>query len=334
MKRKTFFVLILLLTVITMNAQKMEKPANNPLVETWNTPFQTPPFEKIKTEHYLPSFGYALAVAEDELYHIKAVKTKPTFEKTIEALDRSGKLLGDISGIFFNMLEANTSPEMQKIAQEISPALTDFSNRMHLDPALFGRVEAVYKNPGNLTPEQKMLLEKTYKSFVRAGANLSDADKEKFREYSMRLSSLSLKFGENALNAMNAYTKLVTDKEILSGIPESALNVAREKAKAKGQEGWLFDLSMPSYLAVLTYADNRELRKDMYMHYSARAFGGEFDNQAVIKEILTLRAAIANLLGYKTYADYVLEERMADEERLHSSAVIDLWLEGEDAEHS
>ncbi|MBO7629989.1 MAG: M3 family metallopeptidase [Bacteroidales bacterium] len=312
MKKHTAFTLILLLTVITMNAQKMEKPANNPLVETWNTPFQTPPFEEIKTEHYLPAFGYALAVAEDELYHIKTVKTKPTFENTIVALERSGKLLGDISGIFFNLLEANTSSEMQKIAQEISPALTDFSNRMHLDPALFGRVEAVYKNPGDLTPEQKMLLEKTYKSFVRAGANLSDADKEKYREYSMRLSTLSLQFGENALNALNAYTKLVTDKSQLSGIPESALAVAREKAKAKGQDGWLFDLSMPSYLAVATHADNRELRKELYMHYSSRAFGGEFDNQAVIKEILTLRDAIAKLLGYNTYADYVLEERMAE----------------------
>ena len=315
MKKTIALTLIALLTVITMNAQKMEKPANNPLVETWDTPFQTPPFEKIKTEHYLPAFNYALAVAEDELYRIKAVKMKPTFENTIEALDRSGKLLGDISGIFFNLLEANTSPEMQKIAQEISPALTDFSNRMHLDPALFNRVKEVYMNHGALTPEQQMLLEKTYKSFVRSGANLSDADKEKYRDYSMRLSTLSLKFGENVLNAVNAYTKVVTDKQQLSGIPESALAVAREKAKAKGQDGWLFDLSMPSYLAVLTYADNRELRKEMYMHYNSRAFGDEFDNQSTIKEILTLRDSIAKLLGYSNYAAYVLEERMAENEK-------------------
>lgn len=298
-----------------MNAQKMEKPANNPLVEPWNTPFNTPPFEKIKTEHYLPAFGYALAVAEDELYRIKAVKMKPTFENTIEALDRSGKLLGDISGIFFNLLEANTSPEMQKIAQKVSPALTDFSNRMHLDQALFRRVEAVYKEHGPLTPEQTMLLEKTYKSFVRAGASLSEADKEKYREYTMRLSTLSLQFGENVLNAVNAYTKIITDKKLLSGIPESALTVAREKAKAKGEEGWLFDLSMPSYLAVLTYADNRELRKEMYMQYNTRAFGGKFDNQGVIKEILLLRDSIAKLLGYSDYAAYVLEERMAENEK-------------------
>ena len=181
----------------------MEKPKNNPLVEPWNTPFNTPPFEEIKEEHYLPAFQYAFAQAKDELYRIKAVKMKPTFANTVEALDRSGRLLNDISGIFFNLLEANTSENMQKIAQEISPALTAFYNDLYLDPALFARVKAVYENPGDLSPEQKMLLEKTYKAFVRQGANLSDTDKEKFRDYSMRLSSLSLQFGQNVLSAVN-----------------------------------------------------------------------------------------------------------------------------------
>ncbi len=312
MKKNLIITSVLIIMSLTINAQKMEKPANNPLIETWDTPYQTPPFEKIKEEHYMPAFKYAIAVAEDELYRIKAVKTLPNFENTIAALDRSGKLLGDISGIFFNLLEANTSPEMQKLAQEISPALTEFSNKIYLDPALFNRVEAVYKHPGDLTKEQKMLLEKTYKAFIRSGAKLSENDKEKYREYSMRLSTLSLQFGENVLNSTNSYSKLITDKAQLSGIPDAALSVAHEKAKAKGKEGWLFDLSMPSYLAVLTYADNRELRKEMFMHYNSRAFNNEYDNQKTIREILTLRDSTAKLLGYSNYAAYVLEERMAE----------------------
>ena len=295
-----------------MNAQNIEKPKNNPLVETWDTPFNTPPFAKIQDEHYLPAFGYAFAVAKDELYRIKAVKMQATFENTIEALDRSCKLLGDISGIFFNLLEANTSEEMQKIAQEVNPALTAFYNDMYLDPALFNRVKTVYKNHGPLTPEQSILLEKTYKAFVRQGANLSDADKEKYRDYSQRLSTLSLQFGQNVLAAVNAYSKLITDEKMLSGIPVSAVAIAREKAKAKGLEGWLFDLSMPSCLAILTYADDRALRHEFYMQYNARAYTGKFDNQEIVKQTIALRDSIAKLLGYENYAAYVLEERMAE----------------------
>lgn len=295
-----------------MNAQVMEKPKNNPLVETWDTPFNTPPFEQIKEEHYLPAFGYAFSLAKDELYRIKAVKMQATFSNTIEALDRSGKLLNDISGIFFNLLEANTSEGMQKIAEEVSPALTSFYNDLYLDPALFNRVKYVYEHHGELTPEQTMLLENTYKAFVRQGANLGQTEKEKFREYSMRLSTLSLAFGQNVLAAVNAYSKLITDESLLSGIPASALAIAHDKAAKKGQEGWLFDLSMPSCLAILTYADNRELRHEFYMHYNTRAYQGQHDNQDIVKEIVTLRDSLALLLGYENYAAYVLEDRMAE----------------------
>lgn len=295
-----------------MNAQNVEKPKNNPLVEPWDTPFNTPPFDQIREEHYQPAFAYAIAVAKDELYRIKAVKMQATFENTIEALDRSGRLLADISGIFFNLLEANTSENMQKIAQEVSPVLTAFSNDIYLDPALFNRVKYVYNNHGKLTPEQEMLLDKTYKAFVRQGANLSDADKEKYRDYTMRLSSLSLTFGRNVLGAVNAYSKLITDEKQLSGIPASALAIAKEKASAKGMQGWLFDLSMPSCLAILTYADDRDLRHEFYMHYNTRAYKDEFDNQQVVKDIVMLRDSLAQLLGYKDYAAYVLEDRMAE----------------------
>lgn len=295
-----------------MSAQNLQKPVNNPLVEEWNTPFQTPPFEQIKEEHYVPAFKYALAEAKSELYRIKEAKTKATFENTIVALEHSGQLLNRISGIFFNLLEANTSDEMQRIAQEISPMLTEFGNDIHLDPALFNRVRYVYEHHGELAPDQKMLLEKTYKSFVREGANLSDEDKEKLRKIDMQLSTLSLNYSQNVLASTNAYTKLITDEKLLSGIPSSAISIAQKKAESKGQKGWFFDLSMPSYLAVLTYADNREFRKEMYLQYNARAFQNNFDNQSIIKELVTLRDAKAKLLGYKTYADYVLEERMAE----------------------
>lgn len=295
-----------------MSAQNLKKPTNNPLVEEWDTPFQTPSFEQIKEEHYIPAFKYALSEARAELYRIKAAKTQATFENTIVALEYSGQLLNRISGIFFNLLEANTSDEMQRIAQEVSPMLTEFGNDIHLDPALFNRVRYVYEHHGDLTPDQKMLLEKTYKAFVREGANLSDEDKEKLRTIDMRLSTLSLNFSQNVLASTNAYSKLITDEKLLSGIPETAVAIAQKKAESKGQQGWLFDLSMPSYLAVLTYADNREFRQEMYMQYNSRAFQNSFDNQQIIKEIITLRDAKAKLLGYKTYADYVLEERMAE----------------------
>lgn len=312
MKQPLFFIILLISSTLTMNAQNVEKPVNNPLVEPWDTPYQTPPFEQINEEHYLPAFRYALAQGKQEIYRIKAAKALPTFENTIAALDRSGQLLSKISGVFFNLLEANTSPKMQEIAQAISPALTAYANDIHLDPALFARVKAVHDNPGDLTKEQQMLLDETYKAFVRSGANLSDSDKEKFREYSMRLSTLSLTFGENVLNAVNAYSRNITDKSMLAGLPESALTIAQAKAEAKDLKGWMFDLSMPSYLAILTYADNRELRKDFYMHYNTRAYNDQFDNQNVVKEIVTLRDSLAKLLGYENYAAYVLEERMAE----------------------
>lgn len=312
MMKKTFILTTLILMTMTMNAQKMEKPANNPLVEDWNTPYQTPPFDQIKEEHYMPAFQYAVTQAKDELYRIKAVKTLATFDNTIAALDASGALLQRISGVFFNLLECNTSDEMQKIAQEVSPMLTAFSNDLYLDPAVFNRVKYVYEHHENLTPEQEILLEQTYKAFVRQGANLSEQDKEKFREISMKLSTLSLTFNENVLSSTNAFTKVVKNKKDLSGIPETALALAHEKAKAKGLEGWLFDLSYPSYSAILTYADNRDLRKELYMAYNTRAFNNEFDNQQVIRDILKLRNATAQLLGYDNYAAYVLEERMAE----------------------
>ena len=292
----------------------MSHAQNNPLLGDFNTPHNAAPFDKIKNEHYLPALKEGIKQGEQDVAAIKNNTAAPTFENTIVALDHVGRLLSRNAGIFFNLLSSETNDEMQKIAQEFSPMFTKFQNDISLDPVLFERVKAVYaqKDKLDLTPEQQMLLQNSYDGFVRRGANLSEAGKEKFRAISTELSKLSLDFGENVLKETNAYEKLVTDESLLGGLPESALEAAAGKAKAKDKEGWLFDISMPSYLAVMKYADNRELRKEIYMAYGSKSFkGDEFDNQANVKRIAELRLEMAKLLGYDNYADYVLEQRMA-----------------------
>ncbi|MBP5710862.1 MAG: M3 family metallopeptidase [Bacteroidales bacterium] len=314
--KKHIITLIIILSAMNIYPQeKFEGIENNPLVKEWATPFETPPFSEIKNEDYLPAFKYAMEKGRREIYHLKQVKQKPNFKNTIVALENTGALLNRISGVFYNMIYCNSTPELQKIAQEVAPLMTEYENDISLDKALFERVKAVYENPGELTGEERMLLEKTYKSFVRSGANLSDADKETYRKLTTELSTLTLKFSENVLAATNAYTKVVTDKELLKGIPENALAIAREKAKKKGTDGWLFDLSQPSYLAILTDADNRDLRKEFYLKYNTKAYKDNFDNQKIIKQILKDRYELAKLLGYENYAAYALEERMAENTR-------------------
>lgn len=309
-RMKKIYVVGLILLMIT----GMTKAQNNPLLGDFTTPHNAPPFDKIKNEHYLPALEAGIKQGEQEIAAIKNNAEAPTFENTIVALDNVGRLLGRNAGIFFNLLSSETNDELQNIAQQVSPMLTKFQNDISLDPVLFERIKAVYdqKDQLDLTPEQEMLLQNSYDGFVRSGANLSDKDKEKFREISTELSKLSLDFGENVLKETNAYEKHITDKDLLAGLPESALEAAAGKAKAKDKEGWLFDISMPSYLAVMKYADNRELRKELYMAYGSKSFkGDEFDNQENVKRIVELRLEMSKLLGYNNYADYVLEQRMA-----------------------
>ncbi len=308
MKRIYFLTTLVLIQLGMVNAQ------NNPLLGKFNTPHEAAPFDQIKNEHYMPAFEEGIRQGEAEIEAIKNNPEAPTFENTIAALDRAGEFLNRTSGIFFNLLSAETNDEMQDIAQQVSPKLTKFSNDISLDPVLFERVKKVYeqKDKLGLNTEQTTLLDNTYIGFVRRGANLSAADKDKFREISTELSKLTLTFGENVLKETNAYEKLISDKSELAGLPESALEAAAGKAKAKDKEGWLFDISMPSYLAIMKYADNRDLRKELYMAYGSKSFkGNEFDNQDNVKRIVELRLEMANLLGYKNYADYVLERRMA-----------------------
>ncbi|HSO86120.1 MAG TPA: M3 family metallopeptidase [Draconibacterium sp.] len=308
MKNKLVAVVILLMNLGMVNAQK------NPLLEEFKTPHQTAPFKEIKNEHFIPAFQENIKQGEAEIEAIVNNQAAPTFENTVVALDGSGKLLYRTAGIFFNLMSSETNDELQKIAQEVSPMLTKFQNDITLNPVLFGKVKTVYsqKEKLNLNAEQQTLLENTYSNFIRQGANLSDEQKERFREISTELSKLSLTFNENVLKETNSYELNITDKSKLAGLPESALEAAAGLAKSKNKTGWLFDLNMPSYLPFMKYADNRELRKEMYLAYGSKSFkGNEFDNQENVKKIAALRLEMAHLLGYKNYADYALERRMA-----------------------
>ncbi len=283
----------------------------NPLLQD----FDTAPFEQIKEAHYKPAIEKGIEIAKQEIDDIINNTDAPTFENTIVALDNSGSKLGRITSIFFNLNSAETNAEIQKIAQEISPLLSQFRNDITLNADLFKRVKTVYESKADLTltPEQKMLLKKNYKNFSRNGANLNEEDKQKLRTIDTQLAQLSLKFGENLLADGNAFELLLTDKNDLAGLPESAIQGAKELAKQKEKEGWLITLDYPSYIPFMTYAESRELRKKLSIAFGKKGFqNNENNNEASIKEIVKLRQERAELLGYQSHADFVLEERMAE----------------------
>jgi Zn-dependent oligopeptidase len=285
------------------------------LTHHFNTKYNTAPFSKIKNEDFLPAFQKGIELAKAEIDAIIRNPIKPTFENTIEALSFSGDVLDRISSIFFNLNSAETSDEMQKIAQEVSPLLSEFGNDIRLNPDLFARVKAVYeqKEKLNLNPEQTTLLDKKYKSFSRNGANLPEDKKNQLREIDKELSKLSLQFGENVLAETHAFELHITDENDLAGLPEGTREAARSLAKSQEKEGWIFTLDHPSYVPFVTYADNRELRKKMVIAFGARSFqNNEFDNQEIVLKIAKLRFDRAQVLGYKTHSHFVLEERMAE----------------------
>jgi Zn-dependent oligopeptidase len=285
------------------------------LLQKFDTKLDTAPFSKINNEDYLPAFQEAIVLAKAEVDAIVNSTENPTFENTIEALSFSGDTLDRISSIFFNLNSAETSDEMQKIAQEVSPLLSEFGNDIRLNAALFAKVKTVYdqRDSLDLNPEQATLLDKQYKSFSRNGANLPEDKKNQLREIDKELSKLSLQFGENVLAETNAFELHLTDYSHLAGLPEGTIEAARSLAKAQEKEGWIFTLDYPSYIPFVTYADNRELRKKMAVAFGARGFqNNEFDNQEIVLKIVKLRFERANLLGYKTHAHFVLEERMAE----------------------
>ncbi|QZE16024.1 M3 family metallopeptidase [Halosquirtibacter laminarini] len=286
---------------------------DNPLLETWTTPYQTPPFSKIKPEHYRPAFDIAIKEAKEEVDAIINSKENPTFENTIVALSNSGERLGRILSIAYNLDSSNTSPELQGFLKDINPLLSDFNSYRSLNEDLFKRVKAVYENPGNLNDEQKKLLEDTYIGFVRSGAELDEKAKLLFAEVNKSLSENSLKFGQNDLHETNEYSMLVEDEGALDGLPQFAKDAAAEAAKEAGKEGWLFTMHGPSVGPFLKYADNRELREKLYRMYTSLAYhDNEYNNTEVIRNMVNLRLEKAKLLGYENYASFQLERRMAE----------------------
>jgi peptidyl-dipeptidase Dcp len=294
---------------------KTENNASNPLLTQWNTVHETPPFNEIKSEHFLPAIDQLLVEAKKEVDEIINNPDAPTFHNTIRALEISGKKLSRATTILFNLNSAETNETIQSITREVSPKLSAYHNYVSLNEKLFDRVKTVYnqKSAYKLTPEDTKLLDDSYKGFVRSGANLEGAAKARFAEINTDLSELSLKFGENVLAETNAYQLLITDAKDLAGLPDSEIEAAASLAKSKQKEGWLFNLQGPGYIAFMKFADNRYLREQMYKAYNSRAFQkNDRNNEEIIRKIVNLRLERAQLLGYPNHAAYVLEERMAE----------------------
>jgi len=286
----------------------------NPLLQEWNTPFNIAPFSLITPGHYRPAIEHAIEAARREIDEITNSADEPGFANTIEALERAGELLNRITPALFNLNSADTTPELQAVIQEISPLLTNFSNDITLNTKLFAKVRTIYENkdPLGLNPEQLILLDRKYKGFVRGGAALADAEKEKFRAITVEMSTLSLKFEENVLAETNDFELHLTSEDELSGLPEGVREAASSAAEEKGKEGWLFTLHSPSYIPFMQYSDRRDLREKMFRAYGQRGCrGNEHDNRDNVVRLADLRLQLALLLGYPDYATYALEERMA-----------------------
>ncbi|MFY0628272.1 MAG: M3 family metallopeptidase [Reichenbachiella sp.] len=289
--------------------------SQNPLLRDFNTPFQVPPFSSIKLENYKPAIKILIEEGLKIVDKIAKNESSPTFENTVLALEQSDRKLDLVTGTFFNLNSAETSDEMQLLANEISPMMTEFSNQIAQNEKLFQRVKEVYDKEIDVIkdPEDKMLLEKSYKSFIRSGANLNQKDKDKYRELSKDLSLTSLKFGENVLAETNGYSLVVDDEARLEGLPENAKEAAAMDAKTKGHEGkWVFTLQAPSFMPFMEYVKDRNLREEIYRAYMSKSFkGDDLDNQEIVKKIVRLRNEKAAILGYESHANFVLEERMA-----------------------
>lgn len=323
-------LLISLATTCIMFSACSTKPTEtNPFFTEWNTPFGIPPFEKIDAAHYMPAFEAGLAQHTAEIDSIANLTSTPDFKNTIEALDFSGALLRKVSGVFFNLTDAETNDSLQSIAQEISPLLSEHDDNLYMNDKLFARVKAVYDNQDkeNLTPEQKRVLDLYYKNFVRSGALLNAEQKEQLKKINKELSVLQLRFDNNVLKETNSYKLVIDKKEDLAGLPQGAIDAAAEAAKANGEEGkWVITLHNPSWIPFLQYADNRELRKQVYTAYTKRGDNGnENDNNEYINKIINLRIEKAKLLGFNTFADYVLDENMSKKPENVMALLTKIW---------
>ncbi len=301
----------------------------NPFLADYETPFGVPPFDIIENKHFIPAFKEGIRQQEDEIEAIIANEAPPSFDNTIAAFDMSGEILRRVDGVFSNLRSAETSDEIDSIARVLVPITSAHKSNMMLNPALFEKVRTVYQNQGNmdLDAEQTRVLEKIYKRFVRGGANLDEEGKERIREIDEKLSMLTLEFGNNLLSETNAYQLLIDNEDDLAGLPEPVRSIASEAAAAAGYPGqWLFTLHKPSWIPFVQYAENRELREKIYKAMYMRCnTGNEYDNNDNITEILQLRIERANLLGYDTHADYVLEERMAGTPEKVYDLLMQIW---------
>ncbi len=286
----------------------------NPLLAPFDTPFNTIPFDKIKVEHFIPALQEAIEQGKKEIQQITTNTAPATFDNTVVALEQAGSLVEIVASTLFNLNYAETTPAIQQVAREASPLLTEYRNDITLNEALFSRVKQVYEQQGTYTlnAEQTMLLEKTYKGFTRNGAKLADKEKQRLREIDKRLSEAALQFSENVLHETNDFTLHIIQEEDLAGLPDSAIEIAKMTAQERDLEGWAFTTHYPSFHPFITYADNRALRKKMYLAHMTKACkGNAHDNQALVKELVQLRHERAQLLGYTTHAAFALEERMA-----------------------
>ena len=322
MKKVTLFMSALTMALVGCGGDNI---ANNPLVKEWNTPYQTPPFSEIKLKHYEPAIDYAIELNRADIDAIVNNPEAPTFENTIVAMERAGELLGRVTGVFFVLNNCDTNDEMQQIANNITPKLTELGNDVSLNPELFNRVKAVYeqyeRGELQLDQEDKTLLEETYKGFVRSGALLDGEKQELYRQYTTELAQLTLKFGQNALAATNAFALNITDEAKVAELPDFVKEGLAADAKARGEQGWTVTLQAPSYGPFMTYSSQRDLKEQLYKAYNTRGMMEENNNLEVIRRIAELRLQVAQLLGYNSYADYVLEEKMAE-----SSARVNSFL--------
>lgn len=327
---KKSIALIMFLFFICTQILPQEKNMNNPFFKEWKTPFQTPPFSEIKEEHYLPAFEEGIKQQKAEIDLIISQKDMPSFENTVEAMEKSGELLNKVSSVFYNLLSSNTNEEMQKIAKTVAPMLSKHNDDINLNEHLFMKIKEVYndKENLNLTPEQKIVLQNYYDGFVRGGANLNPEQKEKFRKINEELSLLGLKFGDNLLKETNSIALIIDNKEDLAGLPEAVIQQAYETGKAKGYEGkWVFTLQKPSFIPFLQYSEKRELREKVFKAYINRGNNNnDNDNKKILSRIASLRVERANLLGYKTHSDFILEKNMAKNPERVYKFLQDLWI--------
>ena len=326
---KKNLITVIALSMITLsgctNSEKKTEVSENPFLTEYSTPFKVVPFDQIKNEHYMPAFEAGMKEQLAEIDAIVANTETPSFQNTILPFDKSGETLDRVSNVFFNILECNSSDELQAMAEQLMPMLSKHSDAISMNPKLFEKIDYVYqhRNEMGLDDQQIRVVEKYHQDFVRSGAALPDDKKAELSKINEQLSTLSLQFGNNLLKENSNFKLVIEDPADLAGLPQTSIDAAAEQAKADGMEGkWVFTLSKPSLIPFLQYADKRELRKTMYdAYYSRGDHNDQFDNKGLIKEMLQLRQQKAQLLGYDNYADYVLAVNMA-----HDAATVDPFL--------